>query len=80
MTGVQTCALPIYRALRRTYALATWPWVAMFALRLAVQVPLYYSDDIGWLGTAKLAMGLPLTALALWISWLVVRSARPARP
>lgn len=68
------------RALRRTYALATWPWVAMFALRLAVQVPLYYSDDIGWLGTAKLAMGLPLTALALWISWLVVRSARPARP
>lgn len=68
------------RALRRTYSLATWPWVAMFAVRLAVQVPLYYSDDIGWLGTAKLAMGLPLTALALWISWLVVRSARPARP
>ena len=28
-------------ALRRRYALATWPWVAMFALRLVVQVPLY---------------------------------------
>lgn len=63
-------------ALRRTYSLATWPWVAMFAVRLAVQVPLYYSQDIGWLGTAKLAMGLPLTALALWISWLLVRSTR----
>jgi len=67
------------RALRRTYSLATWPWVAMFAVRLAVQVPLYYSDDIGWLGTAKLAMGLPLTALALWISWMLVRSTR-SRP
>lgn len=65
-------------ALRRRYALATWPWVAMFAVRLAVQVPLYYSDDIGWLGTAKLAMGLPLTALALWISWMLVRGSRPA--
>ncbi|WP_123370629.1 DUF3159 domain-containing protein [Cellulomonas sp. PhB150] len=64
------------KALRRTYSLATWPWVAMFAVRLAVQVPLYYSEDIGWLGTAKLAMGLPLTALALWISWLLVRSTR----
>ncbi|RHA43627.1 DUF3159 domain-containing protein [Cellulomonas rhizosphaerae] len=64
------------RALRRTYSLATWPWVAMFAVRLAVQVPLYYSEDIGWLGTAKLAMGLPLTALALWISWMLVRSTR----
>jgi hypothetical protein len=67
------------RALRRTYSLATWPWVAMFAVRLAVQVPLYYSEDIGWLGTAKLAMGLPLTALALWISWMLVRSTR-SRP
>ena len=65
--------------LRRRYSLATWPWVGMFAVRLAVQVPLYYSHDIGWLGTAKLAMGLPLTALALWISWVVVRSPRPAR-
>jgi hypothetical protein len=62
--------------LRRRYSLATWPWVAMFAVRLAVQLPLYFSDDIGWLGTAKLAMGLPLTALALWISWLLVRSPR----
>ncbi|MDM7831372.1 DUF3159 domain-containing protein [Cellulomonas sp. MW9] len=66
--------------LRRRYSLATWPWVAMFAVRLAVQVPLYYSDDIGWLGTAKLAMGIPLTALALWISWVLVRSPRRAQP
>ncbi|WP_235521262.1 DUF3159 domain-containing protein [Cellulomonas sp. Leaf395] len=68
-------------ALRRRYALATWPWVAMFALRLVVQVPLYLADEVAWLGTAKLAMGLPLTALTLWLSWSLVRgsAALPAQ-
>lgn len=63
------------RELRRRYALATWPWVAMFAVRLAVQVPLYFAHEVGWLGTAKLAMGIPLTALVLWISWQLVRGS-----
>ncbi|HEY0117811.1 MAG TPA: DUF3159 domain-containing protein [Cellulomonas sp.] len=68
-------------ALKRRYALATWPWVAMFALRLVVQVPLYRSAQVAWLGTAKLAMGLPLTALVLWLSWRMVRrSAAPEAP
>ena len=67
------------RGLVRRYALATWPWVGMFALRLVVQVPLYRSAEVAWLGTAKLVMGLPLTALVLWLSWrLVRRSAAPA--
>lgn len=72
------------RGLRRRYAWATWAWVAMFAARLAVQVPLYLSAEVAWLGTAKLAMGLPLTALVLWVSWLLVRGSgaarAPARP
>jgi len=67
------------RALRRVYTRATLPWVAMFALRLAVQVPLYLNDDVAWLGTAKLAMGVPLTALVLWVSWVLVRPARRAQ-
>jgi hypothetical protein len=68
-------------ALRRRYALATWPWVAMFVVRLVVQVPLYRSAQVAWLGTAKLAMGLPLTALVLWLSWRLVRgSAAPQDP
>ncbi len=66
-------------ALRRRYALATWPWVGMFGLRLLVQLPLFYSDEVVWLGTAKLAMGLPLTAVALWISWMLVRGSAGAR-
>ncbi|WP_363267072.1 DUF3159 domain-containing protein [Cellulomonas sp.] len=70
------------RDLRRRYTLATWPWVAMFGARLAVQVPLYLDAEVGWLGTAKLVMGIPLTALALWISWTLVRGsgASPAPP
>ncbi|MBO0900507.1 DUF3159 domain-containing protein [Cellulomonas sp. zg-ZUI22] len=71
-------------ALRRRYALATWPWVGMFGLRLLVQLPLFLADEVVWLGTAKLAMGLPLTAVALWLSWMLVRGSAgapaPSRP
>ncbi len=72
------------RALRRRYTWATWAWAGMFAARLAVQVPLYLAGQVAWLGTAKLAMGVPLTALVLWFSWLLVRGSgsapTPARP
>lgn len=66
--------------LLRRYALVTWLWAGMFALRLVVQVPLYYADEVAWLGTAKLVMGLPLTALVLWASWILVRGSTAARP
>lgn len=67
------------RPLRRRYALATVPLVALFGLRLAVQLPLYFSSEVAWLGTAKLVMGVPGTALALWVSWLVVRGSTDPR-
>ncbi|WP_231494919.1 DUF3159 domain-containing protein [Cellulomonas sp. KRMCY2] len=62
--------------LRRRYTWATWLWAALFGARLAVQVPIYLqgSDAVGWLGTAKLVMGLPLFALGLWITWLLLGS------
>jgi len=66
--------------LRRRYALVTWLWAAMFALRLAVQVPLWAAGQVAWLGTAKLVMGVPLTALVLWFSWLLVRGSTAAPP
>lgn len=66
------------RALVRRYQLATWLWIGMFAARLAVQVPLYLSSSVGWLGTARLVMGIPLWGLVLWGTWVLVR--RPSAP
>lgn len=54
---------------RRAYAAATWVMVAVFALRLAVQVPLFLADAVTALGVARLVMGLPLYALGLWLAW-----------
>jgi hypothetical protein len=55
------------------YRRATWMWTALFSLRLAVQVPLYAADALVALGTARVAMGLPLYALGLWSTYLLTR-------
>jgi hypothetical protein len=70
---------------RRSYVWSTWVMAAVFALRLAVEVPLYLAGQAVALGTAKLAMGLPLFAVALWITWRLVaspaaRAGHPDRP
>ena len=57
----------------RAYALATWIIIAVFALRLGVQLPLYLADNVTALGTMRLAMGVPLYALGLWLAWMVSR-------
>ena len=71
-------------ALVRRYVLATWLWVALFGIRLLVQVPLYLDAEVGWLGTARLAMGIPLWAVTLWGTWILVRRSgeqpAPSRP
>lgn len=62
---------------------ATAVLAAMFALRLAVEAPLYRAGDagVGALGVARLVLGMPLFALTAWFIWLLVRDpARPARP
>ena len=53
---------------------ATWLWLGVFAGRLAIQVPLYLAGSVGALATAKLMMGLPLYAAALWVTWLLYRA------
>lgn len=52
---------------------ATAVLAGVFAIRLAIELPLYFADKVAELGTAKLALGLPLFALALWVMWLIVR-------
>jgi Protein of unknown function (DUF3159) len=57
----------------RAYSLASWVWVALFSLRLAVQLPLYLADAVTALGVARIAMGIPLFAVGIWLSWLILR-------
>jgi Protein of unknown function (DUF3159) len=65
---------------RRAYTLATWFFTAVFALRIAVEVPLYLAEAVGPLGVAKLALGWPAFALAAWLSYRVIRKARAEAP
>lgn len=58
----------------RLYSRASWIWVGMFALRLAVQLPLYAAGAVLALGIARTAMGLPLFAVAVWLTYLVLRA------
>jgi Protein of unknown function (DUF3159) len=62
----------------RAFIRATWLWAALFAVRLVVQLPLYLAGAVVALGVARTAMGLPLFALGLWLSWRLVR--RPPTP
>lgn len=64
---------------RRTFFWLAIAWAALFAARLAVQVPLYFAGDVTALGTFKLVMGLPLFAPMLAVTWLVVRALYPSR-
>lgn len=61
----------------KAYRLGTWIIVAVLALRLIVQVPLYLAgtDGLAALATTRLIMGAPLYILGVWIAWLVTRPA-----
>jgi hypothetical protein len=63
----------------RAYAFATWIIIGVLALRLVVQVPLYLAGNVAALGSTRVAMGLPLYALGLWLAWVVSRP-RPVTP
>jgi hypothetical protein len=58
---------------RRILTIATWFWVALFAVRLIVEVPLYFADNVAALGVVRLVTSVPLYAVCLWATWLLVR-------
>jgi hypothetical protein len=64
----------------RAYSRASWIWVAMFLLRLAVQLPLYLAGAVVALGVTRVAMGAPLFAIAAWLSWLLLRPPPTPEP
>lgn len=62
----------------RAYRQATWLWSGMFAVRLAVQVPLWLAGAAAALGLANVVLGLPLFGLVVWLTWAIVRDHHPA--
>lgn len=59
-------------ALFKAYVESTWVWFALFAVRLALELPLYFAGRVSWLGVVRIISGVPLFAAALWISWMLV--------
>jgi hypothetical protein len=59
----------------RVAYIATWFWVALAVLRLGVELPLYVAGNTSALAAARLIEGVPLYAVILWLTWLVMRTA-----
>jgi hypothetical protein len=59
----------------RVAYIATWFWVALAVIRLGVELPLYAAGNTAALAAARLITGVPLYAVILWLTWLVMRTA-----
>lgn len=68
------------RAKRRVLTLATSLWAGLFAVRLLVEVPLYFARETQMLAATKLLLGVPLYAGMLWVTWLLVRAVYGRAP
>ncbi|HEX6401977.1 MAG TPA: DUF3159 domain-containing protein [Pseudonocardiaceae bacterium] len=67
------------RRARFGFDVATAVWAVFLLARFVVQRYLYDLQQTEWLGVARLAMGLPLTALAALVTvWAIRRAARVA--
>jgi Protein of unknown function (DUF3159) len=64
----------------RALTLATWLWTAMFAIRLAIEVPLYLAANASGLAITKIILGVPLYAVVLLLTWLLIRAVFPPKP
>lgn len=61
------------RSVYRRYFWVTVLWIGMFAVRLLVELPLYFTEQVAALGVAKVVLGTPFYALVVWFSWLIAR-------
>lgn len=60
----------------RAFTRASFLWSGLFGLRLAVQLPLYIAGAVVALGVARTAMGIPLFALGLYLTYRLVQRHR----
>ena len=66
--------------LRRTFAIATLFWSALYLSKVGVQGGLYLADRPGLLAAARLLMGFPLTIAGVALTVAYVRRARSRAP
>jgi hypothetical protein len=59
--------------LYRRFQFVTLIWVAFFSLRLLVQLPLYFSNQVELLATSRIIMGAPAYAGLLALTWVMIR-------
>jgi Protein of unknown function (DUF3159) len=65
----------------RAYTWLTVMWGGVFLIRALVQAPFYYADEVEWLGTVSLLLGLPVTAVEIVVTlWVVSRLHRHRCP
>jgi len=60
-------------ARNKVYTQAGWLWAGMFALRIAIQYPLYLANKLNALGVANFFLGYPLYLAVLWGTWQILR-------
>ncbi|QDQ99225.1 DUF3159 domain-containing protein [Tomitella fengzijianii] len=77
LNGISSRWRTVRRA-RTLYDVATIGWAVVFAARYLVQSQLYDSDQTGWLAFARVAMGWPLAAVALLVTFYAIRRADAA--
>lgn len=63
------------RAKFRVAVISTILWCGLFAVRLGVELPLYFAGNTAALAALKLILGVPLYAAMLWVTWLLMRTA-----
>ncbi|GAA2066668.1 hypothetical protein GCM10009839_93100 [Catenulispora yoronensis] len=61
----------------RAFTNATWLLAALFAVKLAVQVPLYLTHHTTALGVMKLVLGYPPYLACLYFAWQMIKNAPP---
>lgn len=57
----------------------TWVLVGLFALRVAIMLPLYFGGQVAWLGVAKIALGWPAYVLAVVVMGVILATGRTPR-
>ena len=67
------------RSLKRKFTTVTLIWVAFFSARLAVQLPLYFANEVELLAASRAIMGAPAYAGLLALTWVMLRKLAPAK-